>query len=107
MSSKYSQFLFYFTLIKRSTSTELRNWYAHNKKIIVSSFPPGRGDKFLSIAPMTRMYQVVHRLYTHPHNEPSTGDGGKKYSGDADNLSMCKIIRESVTITDVLETSYA
>ena len=38
---------------------------------------------------------------------PSTGDGGKTYRGDADNFSMCKSIRGPVTVTNVLETSYA
>ena len=53
------------------------------------------------------MYQVVHRLCTRPHNVSSTGDGGKTYRGNSDNLFMPKISREPVTITNVLETSYA
>ena len=43
----------------------------------------------------------------HPCNVPSTGDGGKTYRGDTDFLSICKIIHEPVTITDVLENNYA
>ena len=56
-----------------------------------------------------RTYQVVHIpcARSHPYNIPITGDGGNIYRGDADNFSMCKISREPVTITDVLETSYA
>ena len=55
------------------------------------------------------MYQVFQSPFVPPHpcNVPITGDGGKTYRGGADNFSMCKISREPVTITDVLETSYA
>ena len=44
--------------------TKCRNRYSHHKKITIYLLRPGRGEEFYFVSPTTRMYKVVHTLFS-------------------------------------------
>ena len=53
--------------------------------------------------------QVVHRACAHPHscNVTTTGDGGKAYRADADNLYICKTLKLTCRLSSVYAVVYS